>query len=504
MGALLFMACGNALLPSNSEPVSFTDIDERAVSGGFKVSGASLLDANGKAFVMRGVNYPHAWYTDKYATAMKDIAATGANTVRVVLSNGTFVEKGGKRWNKTPLDQVEKLIDAAKKAKLITVLEVHDTTGYNEEPGACSLDSAFNYWKEIKTALIGQEAYVILNIGNEPFGNNMNKGDPWVAGHEKVIKALRKEKIKNVLMIDGANWGQDWSYVMRDLAGKLLAVDSQLIFSVHMYEVYQDFAKIDNYVKAFIDNKRCLVIGEFGADHRGKPVDEANIMKVAQTRGVGYLAWSWSGNSSDLAALDMVYDFNGQKLTPWGKIVIDGTNGIRKTSKIASIFSGSSGGGGSGGSTGTSSIRYDFEGNTQGWIGKDLAGGPWTTSEWKANGSTSLKADVQMSANKVVRLLRTANDSFSGKKNLRVKVRNASWGTMGSGMKARLYLKTGANWTWKDSGWVNINSGNGTTLTVSLSGMPYLTNVREIGIEYQCAANSSGQTAVYADAVSLD
>lgn len=65
----------------------------------FSVSGTQLLDGNGEPFVMRGINHPHAWYTERTPQAIRDIAATGANTVRVVLSNGY-------RWTRTTQAEV--------------------------------------------------------------------------------------------------------------------------------------------------------------------------------------------------------------------------------------------------------------------------------------------------------------------------------------------------------------------------------------------------------------
>lgn len=35
------------------------------VNAGFSVSGTQLLDDNGQAFIMRGVNHPHAWYANQ-------------------------------------------------------------------------------------------------------------------------------------------------------------------------------------------------------------------------------------------------------------------------------------------------------------------------------------------------------------------------------------------------------------------------------------------------------
>ena len=60
--------------------------DEQTQQTGVKVSGTKLLDANGNEFIMRGINHPHSWFTAQDDTALEAIAATGANTVRIVLS----------------------------------------------------------------------------------------------------------------------------------------------------------------------------------------------------------------------------------------------------------------------------------------------------------------------------------------------------------------------------------------------------------------------------------
>lgn len=57
-----------------------------AASDGFHVSGTKLYDANGNEFIMRGVNYPHAWFTSEYQTAIPDIAEKGFNCVRIVVA----------------------------------------------------------------------------------------------------------------------------------------------------------------------------------------------------------------------------------------------------------------------------------------------------------------------------------------------------------------------------------------------------------------------------------
>ena len=113
-----------------------------------------------------------------------------------------------------------------------------------------------------------------------------------------------------------------------------------------------------------------IVVGEFGYQDPYGNVDEDTIMATAQARGIGYLGWSWSGNGSPVQYLDMSNGFNVNSLTWWGSRVFNGANGIRATSKEASIYGGGGGGGGGGGTTttivGTQSGRcVDVPGNTQ-------------------------------------------------------------------------------------------------------------------------------------------
>jgi mannan endo-1,4-beta-mannosidase len=82
-----------------------------------------------------------------------------------------------------------------------------------------------------------------------------------------------------------------------------------------------------------------LIVGEFAADHgTAGNVDEDTILSQCATLGVGYLGWSWSGNSSDLSTLDITTNFNVSSLTTWGKRLIEGTNGIKASAAVCSVF----------------------------------------------------------------------------------------------------------------------------------------------------------------------
>ncbi|NCU25587.1 hypothetical protein EOM86_02580, partial [Candidatus Nomurabacteria bacterium] len=74
-------------------PVYYAD-DASMIKKGFSISGSKLYDSGNNEFVMRGVNHAHAWYEGQLNTAIPAIAAAGANTVRLVLNNGTSPDFG--------------------------------------------------------------------------------------------------------------------------------------------------------------------------------------------------------------------------------------------------------------------------------------------------------------------------------------------------------------------------------------------------------------------------
>ncbi|MFI8802894.1 cellulase family glycosylhydrolase [Micromonospora chalcea] len=297
---------------------------------GFSVSNGRLYDANGVEFVMRGVNHAHTWYPQQ-TSSFANIKALGANTVRVVLSSGD-------RWTKNSAADVANVISLCKGNRMICVLEVHDTTGYGEDGAATTLAKATDYWLSIADVLKGQERYVIVNIGNEPFGNQGYSA--WTTDTSNAIKRLRAAGLTHTIMVDAPNWGQDWSFTMRDNAGTVFAADPQrnTVFSIHMYGVFDTAAEISDYLDRFRTAGLPIVVGEFGFNHSDGNPDEDAIMAYAQANGIGYLGWSWSGNGGGVEYLDMTTSFNPAQLTSWGQRIFNGANGIAATSREASVY----------------------------------------------------------------------------------------------------------------------------------------------------------------------
>jgi mannan endo-1,4-beta-mannosidase len=299
---------------------------------GIRVAGGRIVESNGNAFVMRGTSHPHAWYATR-TRAFADIKSLGANTVRVVLSGG--------RWTTNGVADVANIVSLCKQNRLICVLENHDTTGYGEQSGAYTLDQAVDYWISVRSAVAGQEDHVIINIGNEPIGNNAVTPD-WTQRTIDAIGRMRAAGFEHALMVDAPNWGQDWRFTMRDNAARVFNSDPNrnVIFSIHMYGVFDTAAEITYYLQRFQTAGLPLVIGEFGHNHSDGDPDEDTIMAQAQARGIGYIGWSWSGNGGGVEYLDQVVDFDVNRLTSWGRRLFNGPNGIAATAREATIYGG--------------------------------------------------------------------------------------------------------------------------------------------------------------------
>ncbi|MFF5342378.1 cellulase family glycosylhydrolase [Streptomyces althioticus] len=306
-----------------------------AAPTGFRVQDGRLLEASGNDFVMRGVNHAHTWYADKL-DSLDHIKAKGANTVRVVLSSGD-------RWTRNDTADVANVVAQCKRNRLICVLEVHDTTGYGEQSGAVALSRAADYWIEVRDALVGQEDYVVVNIGNEPHGNTDYAR--WTDDTKAAIQKLRAAGFDHTLMVDAPNWGQDWAFTMRDNAASVFAADpdANTVFSIHMYGVFDTAAEVSDYLNRFVAARLPIVVGEFGHEHSDGNPDEDAVLSVARQLGIGYLGWSWSGNGGGVEYLDMVENFDPGRMTDWGRRLFDGPDGIAATSEEAAVYRGGSG-----------------------------------------------------------------------------------------------------------------------------------------------------------------
>ncbi len=305
-----------------------TETQEPVSQTGFMVSGTKLLDTNGNEFIMRGINHPHSWFTSEDDTALEAIAATGANTVRIVCGSG-------QQYNRDTVESLNAITDKCKELEMIAILEVHDITGKDDTN---LLETAADYWIEVKEALIGRENYVIINIANEWVGEW--NSETWRDGYTSVIPRLREAGIKNTIMVDAAGWGQ-YGQSVTEYGEDVLAADpdGNTMFSVHMYGTAgKNKSTIARNLKLSTDKGLCMVVGEFGWNHTDGDVDEEYILEYCNENGIGWLAWSWKGNGGGVEYLDLANSWDGTSLSDWGETIINSDLGLKKTSVKCTIF----------------------------------------------------------------------------------------------------------------------------------------------------------------------
>jgi len=300
------------------------------LSRGFFVSGGRLFDPVGADFVMRGINHPVAWFQGNALVWLDEIATTGANSVRLVWET-----------NRGSPDILRASIERSVELGMVPMVEMHDVTGDGDVNGPANM--AQYYVDELRDILLEFEPYLLVNIANE-WGDFNTTDAEWVQAYRQAISVLRDAGLNHTLVIDGSNWGQRGATIVAEGAG-LLEFDPQhnILFSTHMYQDYENPQSILDVMRGAQSEDLALIVGEFGFQHGTRngqpiPVPYTTMIDEAARLGLGYLAWSWTGNSMDVGYLDMSESGSASQLTGWGDDIINGMNGIRSTSEPASIF----------------------------------------------------------------------------------------------------------------------------------------------------------------------
>ncbi|MDE5919341.1 MAG: glycoside hydrolase family 5 protein [Duncaniella sp.] len=301
-----------------------------AFDGSFETSGTKLIDACGNEFVMRGANYSWCWQRGKESTVIPAAKRIGCNTLRIQLGTG-------KRYHRPTTEELSHIISLCEDNRLVIVLNTHDATGSNDYD---DLEDSVLFWIDMADILNAHTATTIINITNEWYGGWGNASS-WAEGYIKAIKAIREADIRNTLIVDAAGWGQ-WPESIFQKGAEVADSDplKNTMFSIHLYDVA---GKNHSTVKKNIDNALAtgypVIVGEFAYQHGGKTVDWQSILNYTTEKKVGYLVWSWTGNSGGVEDCDMFGGFDESDYKPNGLNTVLGRNGIRDTSEECTVYS---------------------------------------------------------------------------------------------------------------------------------------------------------------------
>lgn len=284
---------------------------------GFFVLNGKLYDANGKQFVIRGVNKLH-WDANT-----PGIPNTNANAVRYDID---FSQP-----TSTNLALVQQSIDAH-------MVPIPCNWAVGSCPDESQLPTVVNTWIAQAAAWKTIDRYMILNIANELGGGNSTA---WRDAYITAIGRLRNAGYLCTICVDAGGCGQDND----DLANYAQAVfdsdpQKNVIFSQHIYGNWGTGGNpswaidLDTGLNRLAATGLCFIVGEFGPGRNIGPsptlLTPGQIITAADARGFGWLAWAWddppSSTDDNWFALSKNGYYNSSAdLTTFGRDVVENT-----------------------------------------------------------------------------------------------------------------------------------------------------------------------------------
>lgn len=310
------------------------------------VDGKYLADKCGNKIVLRGINMGNVYAVNFGLKEIEEIEKTGANSVRIVLTQQYQDWTNGGAMTAITGVKIESVINACINKGMIPVLELHDYTGSANVVN--DLPKATQWWTkaDIKNTLLKYQKSIIVNITNEPDNGGASSAN-FANANSTAVKALRDAGYTCPIMIDAPDWGKNHSFFL-DRGKSLMDADPlhNLLFSLHAY--WPTNGAFGNYSDAVITANLTalkntglpIVLGELAiADIQNGLTYNINyrlLMKLCKDNEFGYMAWWWGFNNNPGAnnQLSMTNDGLYVGLQGGGKVIaVDDVNSIKNTAK---------------------------------------------------------------------------------------------------------------------------------------------------------------------------
>lgn len=336
--ALLLNACS-----SNDDEQAATSSSAKPKAQVITTSANKISDASGQEFVARGINLNLSETGDKTDDAIKSIAKTGANTVRLQLS---------KKVNAQQLDSA--IATAVKQGLVVMPVLVGDAgkLSCTADPKEIN-DLAQRLWLgDWKDVLLKKEykKHLMLNIASQ-WGptdvwsaTNQAAYEPWVKTYEGLIGQFRDAGFEQPLVIDAPGCGQDYNAFLAGRGRRLLKADAQanIVLSVNAYEKHWKSRRaIVKAVSILKSTGMPFIATEFGGSgyQADASIDHNEFLKQAAGIGArdpwGWIASSWNSLDNSKAMLNISKSASKLDTTERGKLIVEGEFGLQKTAQPA-------------------------------------------------------------------------------------------------------------------------------------------------------------------------
>ncbi len=319
---LLLAALGVAVTGTPATPVAAQPA-QPAPTAGLRVEGHRLIDANGQAIRLLGVNRAGTEYACAQgwgifdgphdAASVAAIRSWGSNAVRVPLNEHCWLGLdtvapglGGLIYQAA----IREWVATLRAAGLYVILDLHWTA----PPGRKAdrqwpmpdRDYSPSFWREVATSYRGDGA-VLFDLFNEPYPDyNHDSEEAWrcwrdggtcvgvgypAAGMQELVDAIRSTGATNVILLPGVQYANAFSrfrsYAPRDPVGNLAA-------SWHSYNFMRWPEESQWDAKVGIPTTGVpLIAGEIGQDNCQTDFLEQTL-RWLDAREASYLGWAWN------------------------------------------------------------------------------------------------------------------------------------------------------------------------------------------------------------------
>lgn len=277
--------------------------------GFLTVADSKVVDKAGTPFQLRGFSlfwsqWSEAFYIPETIAEHKSL---GANVVRAAMG----VEMGGYLEDKSEIDKIETVIEAAIKEDIYVIVDWHSHGQYTDEAQAFFMLMAKKY---------GKTPHVIFELWNEPVFTSWSAVKTY---SEEILDSIRDVGAQNLVIVGSPSWSQRVDEAAADPVR-----DLNTAYSVHFYAATHGQWLRDR-VAAAMKSGIAIVATEWGtcdASGNGR-IDLAESEKwlsFLAANDIGWANWSWFDKPESASALiPGTSPFGPYQYTTSGKFVVD-------------------------------------------------------------------------------------------------------------------------------------------------------------------------------------
>jgi aryl-phospho-beta-D-glucosidase BglC (GH1 family) len=240
-------------------------------------------------------------YRDRYTTEedIARVAELGFNSVRVAMNARLLLPEGQDQFDESQFVYLKKLVEWGAKHKVYVIFDMHCAPGGetgkniddspNDQPELFqkpeNQDRLVKLWIEIATRFANDPWVLGYDLLNEPlpeadFSQYTSQLYPL---YQRVGKEIRKVDPNHTLIVEGANWANDWSTLGDPF-------DDNMAYSFHKYWNGNDQGAIQGYLDKRDQWNRPVWVGETGENDNAWYSANFDLL---ENNNVSWCFWPW-------------------------------------------------------------------------------------------------------------------------------------------------------------------------------------------------------------------